>query len=79
MITSEESNVSWVLNFETKQKLDGLDRVVSSINEVSHEDVPGIGQLTSLFEELQYIMKLAMEVSTDGNRSSDGLDIVLFN
>jgi hypothetical protein len=51
MVSSEESNVSWVLQLEAEQELEGLDRVESSVNEISHEDVSGVWNLTTFVEK----------------------------
>jgi len=42
MITSEDHNLLWVSNFEGKEQTNDLATLLSSINVVSHEEIPGI-------------------------------------
>jgi len=79
VITSEEGDVSWILHLKTEKKLESFDRVESSVNEISHEDVFGIGNLTTFVENLKKIMELSMDISTDRNWSLNWLDVALFN
>ena len=79
MITSEESNMCRVLEFQTKQELESFYAVVSSINEVTHEDISGVRDFTALVEEFQEIMELTMDISANGNWGCYWLHIALFN
>lgn len=51
VISSKEGDVSWVLQLQAKQELEGLDRVEPSVNEVAHEDVPRVWNLATLVEK----------------------------
>jgi len=51
VISSEQCDVSWVLQFEAQQKLESLNRVESSVHEVSHEDVSSIWNFTTFVEK----------------------------
>ena len=79
VISSKEGDVGWVLKLETKQELEGLNRVEPSVYKVSHENVSGFWNLTALVEELQKIMELSMDISTDGYWSFNWLHIAFFN
>jgi len=79
VITSKESDVSWVFHLKAQKKLESFDGVESSINKISHENVFGIGNLTTFVKDLKKIMKLSMDISTDSNRSLNGLDVAFFN
>jgi len=79
MVASEESDESRILQFETQQQLEGLHGVVTSVNEVSHEDVSGVGYLSSFVEQLEQVMELAMDISTDGDRSLNRLDVAFLD
>jgi len=50
MISSEESNVGGVLQLQAKEQLEGLNRVVASVDKVPHEDVPRVGDFASLIK-----------------------------
>jgi hypothetical protein len=52
MISSEDSNVPRVLNFQGKEILEGFYRAVSSINVITKEDVAGVRYFSPCSEEL---------------------------
>jgi len=79
MVPSEECNVSWVLQFETKQELEGLHRVVASINKVSHKNVSGVWYFPSFVEKFEEIMELAMDITANSDRCFNRLHIALLN
>ena len=51
VVSSQEGDVSWVLQLEAQEKLECLNRVEPSVDKVSHEDVSSVGDLTSLIEK----------------------------
>ena len=79
VISSEEGNMSWVLEFEAEEKLESLNRVESSINKVSHEDISSVRDLSSLVEQFEEVVELTVDVTTDGNGSLHGLNVALFD
>eukprot|EP00350_Pseudokeronopsis_sp_OXSARD2_P008343 CAMPEP_0170555928 /NCGR_PEP_ID=MMETSP0211-20121228/14716_1 /TAXON_ID=311385 /ORGANISM="Pseudokeronopsis sp., Strain OXSARD2" /LENGTH=99 /DNA_ID=CAMNT_0010865963 /DNA_START=523 /DNA_END=822 /DNA_ORIENTATION=- len=50
MVPSQQCDIGWVLEFEAEEELEGLDGVVASVHEVSHEDVPRVGDVTTLIK-----------------------------
>ena len=50
VVASEEGDASWVLQLQAHQKLEGLDRVVATINEIAHEHISRVGHLSSVLE-----------------------------
>ena len=79
VVTSQKSDVGGVLHFEAQEELEGLNRVESSVDEVAHEDVSRVGNLSTLVEELKKIVELAMDVSADGDWGFDWLHVALFD
>jgi hypothetical protein len=53
VVSTEESDVSGVLHLEAHQKLESLNRVEAAINKISHEDVAGLGNVSTLVEKLE--------------------------
>lgn len=53
VVTSEEGDVSGVPHLQAHQKLECLNRVESTVNEISHEDVAGRRDVSSLVEEFK--------------------------
>jgi hypothetical protein len=56
VVTTEDRNAVPVPNLEGDEEGDGLDRVVSSVNVVSHEEVVRVGRVTANAEELGEIV-----------------------
>lgn len=51
VISSEKGDVSWVLQFQAQQKLESLNGVESSVDEITHEDVSSVWDFTALVEK----------------------------
>ena len=64
--------------FERHEKRDRLDRVVSSVDVVSHEEIICIWRVSSDAEQLHQVMKLTVNITTDGDRTFDRLYIGFF-
>ena len=79
VVASEQGDVRGVLELQAEKELEGLNRVESSVHEVSHEDVASVRDFTALIEEFEEIMELTMDVSADGDWSLDWLDVALFD
>ena len=47
MVSSEEGDSVRILNFEAEEVLESFDRVISSINKISDEDVAGFFDLSA--------------------------------
>ena len=45
-----EYNVGWILHIEAEQKQESLNRVESSVEKISHENVSRVWNLSSLVE-----------------------------
>ena len=79
VVTSEESDAVGVLELQAEEKLEGLDGVITAIDEVTHENVAGVGDLTTFFEELKKIVELTVNITADGHWGAHWLHIALFN
>ena len=79
VVTPEDGHSISVTEFQGDEQGDGLDRVVASVDVVAHEEVVGVGGVASDAEELGEVVELSMNITTDGNRALDGLDIGLLH
>ena len=79
VITSEKSDMCWVLELEAKEQLECFHGVEASIDEVTHEDVACVWDLAALVEELEKIVELAVDVTADGDGRRYGLHVALLN
>jgi hypothetical protein len=51
VISSKKSNSCWVSDFISHQEFESFDRIISSINEITHENVGSFRNVPSLVEE----------------------------
>lgn len=66
MVASCHCDPISISNFESNEQANCLNRVVSSINIVSQEQVIGVRDITSNRKQLYQIVKLTMNISTNG-------------
>lgn len=78
VISSQKSDAIWVLELEAKEKLESLDRVVASIYKVTHEDIASIRNRPTFRKELQQVMELTMDITTDRDWCTYRLHVTLF-
>ena len=64
MVASEKEKVLWMLNFICKEKTNTLDRLFSSVNIVSQEEIVSVTGKSSILEEFDEVRELTMNVST---------------
>ena len=79
MITSQQGDVARVSDLECHEQLESFDRIVATVNKISHENVAGLRDLTSLVEQLQEVIVLTMNVTANCDGCSDWLHVVLFD
>ena len=65
MIASQQEEVLRIFDFISKQQGNCLDRLLTSINIVSEEEIVGLRWETSVFKNSQQVIILAMHISTD--------------
>ena len=79
VVTSEDGNSVLEPHLQSDQERDSLDRVVATIDVITHEEVVGIWRLAANSKELFQIMELAMNVTADCDRGSNSLDVGLID
>ena len=75
MISSEDRNSVLVANFQTDKEGHSLDRVIPTVDIITHEQVVGVRWLASNFKEFSEIMELTMDITTNCDWCSYLLDI----
>lgn len=81
MVASEKGHSVSVSHFECKQEEECFYAVSASVDVVSQEDVVGVGRVSANFEEFKDVIKLSVDVATNGDRrpDSDSVRFVLKN
>lgn len=75
VVTSQYCDSILEANFQCDEKCDSLDTVVASIDVITHEQVVCIGWLTANLEQLTQIVELTVNVTANGHRSADLLNV----
>ena len=65
VVTSDQSDTLWVADLKCQQKKERLDRVVATINEITHEEVVGVGALATDLEKFHQVIELTVNITTD--------------
>lgn len=65
MVATDQSDALGIANLERNEQQECLDRVRAAINEVTHEQVVGVGALAADLEQFLQVIELAMDVTTD--------------
>jgi len=50
VISSQQCDVRWVLKLEAEEELESFDRVIPSVNKVTHENVASVRDLSTLIK-----------------------------
>lgn len=64
VVASQNSHTVLVADFEGNQERHRLDRVVATVNVISHKQVVGVGRIAANAKQLHQVMKLPMDIST---------------
>jgi len=79
VVSAQDGDTILVTELESDQEGYGLDRVVTTIDVVSHEEIVGIGRVTSNPEKLHQVVELTVNVTTDGDGAAHRLDVGLLH
>ena len=72
VVASDERDAVGVAHLEREQQQKRLDRVEAAVDEVTHEEVVGVGHVTAHLEELLEVVELAVNVAADLHVCEDG-------
>ena len=79
VVTAEDSNSVGEAHLEGDEESDGLDRVVTTIDVVAHEEVVSVRGLSSDLEQLAQIVELTVDVTADGHGGAHLLHVRLID
>jgi hypothetical protein len=69
VVTTEDSDAGGVSDLEGDKESDGLDRVVATIDVITHEKVVGVRIRATNLEEFHQVVKLAVNITTNSDRA----------
>jgi len=75
MVPPENGYPIFVSHFQGEKQSDSLDRVMTSINIVTHKQIVRFRHLTTNLEELHQVMELTVNVPTNDHRCTHGHNI----
>lgn len=78
VVTAQNGDTVRVAHLHAHEKRHGLDRVVATIDVVTHEQVVVVGQLTADFEQLHEVPELAVDVTANGHGGAHRRHVGLF-
>jgi len=79
VVSSKDSKSILKADLESDEKSDSLDGVVAAIDVVTHEEVVGVGRLTTNLKQFSQVVELTVNVTTDRDWSTDLLDVRFVN
>jgi len=65
MVASKDGQSLWISHFQSDKESDSLNRVIASINVISHEQVISIRGLSSNLKKFAQVVELSMDVTTN--------------
>ena len=63
MISSQQKEVLWVLDLIGQKEADGFERLLSSIDIVSKEEIVGVRRESTVFKHAQQVVVLSVNVT----------------
>ena len=79
MVSSKDSKSILKADLESDEKSDSLDGVIAAIDVVTHEEVVGVGRLTTNLKQFSQVVELTVNVTTDRDWGTDLLDVRFVN
>lgn len=79
MVTPDQGDQIRIADFICEEQQECLDAVEASIHKIAEEKVADPRDIASIFEEFQEIVKLPMNIATDGYRRIHSLNIALLH
>lgn len=77
MVAADEGDAVGPADFEGEQEQESLDRVESPVYKVAHEEILDVREGTARVEELEQVVKLAVDIAGDCDGGGNRLDIGL--
>ena len=78
VVTTSNSHAIRITNLESEEQGHGLNRVVTTIDVITHEKIVCLRGLATNSEELNKIVELTVNITADSDRAIDILDVILF-
>ena len=75
VISSQDVHALGVADLVAEEKRDSFDRVVATIDVVTHEEIVRIGWEATDLEQFHQIVELAVDIAANSNGGLDGVDI----
>ena len=75
VVTTKDCNSVGEADLEGNKERHSLHTVVATIYVVTHEEVVGVGRLTTNLKELAQVVELSVDITADSDRSANLLHV----
>ena len=77
VVSAQDRDAVAVAHLEADEQCDRFERVVASVDVITHEEVVRVGRVSANAEQLHQVVELTVNVAAHSNRAANGLDIAL--
>jgi len=75
VISTKNRHSVFVSTFESNEERNSFDRIVTTVDVVTHEKVIRVGAFASDSEELDEVVKLSVNITANSDRATNRLDV----
>lgn len=79
VVAADERDAVWVAHFEAEEEEEAFERVEAAVDEVAHEEVVCVGDVTADAEQLHEVVELAVDVAAYGDGGVDLHDVAFLD
>ena len=79
VVSTKNGDAVLIAHFESDKEGHSLDGIVSTIDVVAHKEIVGIRRVAADAEQLHQVVKLAVDITANGNRAADRLHVGFFH
>ena len=79
VVAAQKRDAVGVLELQAEEKLESLNWIVATVDEISHENVASVRDLTALFKKFEKIVELTVNISANGDWGTHRLNVALLD
>lgn len=79
VVSTENGNARFVANFQGYKQRDGFERIVAAVDVIAHKQIVSLRTVPSDSKKLGKVIELTVNVTANGYRTANRLDVALFS